>query len=236
MSFVARAIGEHDAHDLPRDAPTAPHALVIALEHAGHRALADELVGLRCLDTVRRAFVGRSLASATDVDAVRLRPLPGEPVARPIREHYPLDLVIELDVVIDPSLDPHALALPRDALAIMLQSIVAGLLVDEGCARDLGTAEPLAVASQRESPHAALMVDPRIDAALEERPLVVSHGDRFGAAWARRVFDPSASVGAIGHALHARLGLTDVRSRILVHLPLGQQAIDEATALSASVG
>ncbi|MBN8615154.1 MAG: hypothetical protein J0L92_31440 [Deltaproteobacteria bacterium] len=232
MTWIARAIGDHDPEGVPLDAPAAPHALYEALSAAGHDALADELVGLRCLDHVRRAFVARALASATDVDAVRLRPLPDE-AARSTREHYPLDFVIELDVVLDRALADHALVLPRDALARLLQPIVAGLLVDEGCARDLGTAEPLALATHDASPHAARMVDPRIDAALEERPLVVSRGQAFGAAWAVRVLDPGAHAGAIGAALHARLGLTDAPSRILVHLPLGQQAIDEAAALAA---
>lgn len=233
MSWLARANGEHDDEGVPLGAPESPHTLVESLRAAGHEALADELVGLRCLDRVRRAFVPRALASATDVDAVRLRPLPEEP-ARSTRGAYPLDWAIALEVRLDPTIEAHALGVPRDALSILLQSVVAGLLVDEGCARDLGTAEPLALATHLEAPHAAAMVDPRIDAALEERPLLVSHGDRFVAAWASRSRQRSGSdVGAIGHALHAELGLTADVSRVVVHLPLGQQAIDEATSLAS---
>ena len=232
MSWVARASGDHDDEGLPLGAPESSHALVESLRAAGHGALADELVGLRCLDHVRRSFVPRALASATDVDAVRLRPLPDEP-ARSTRDAYPLDWAIALDVRLERAIEPRALLVPRDALAILLQSIVAGLLVDEGCARDLGTAEPLALASHAEAPHAGAMVDPRIDAALEERPLLVTHGDRFVSAWVSRSPLGGSDVGAMGHALHAELGLRSDVSRLVVHLPLGQQAIDEATSLAS---
>lgn len=196
-----------------------------ALLAAGHVALADELTSLRSGDEVRQPFVWRALTSATDVDAVRLRPLPPALASAP-HTKTPLDYALALSLRVESTLGPEELVLPRAALAVLLQPLVAGLLVDEGCARDLGTAEPLVLA-----PLATAMVDPRIDAALEERPLLLTCGAQFVAAWARR--GPQA---ALSRALALRLVAepTDTLRRVLVHLPLGQEAIDEACTLAVS--
>jgi hypothetical protein len=226
VAFVARAVGPYDARGLPAEgAPAASDQTQAALVRAGLAALADELVGLRHADVVRRPFVWRALESATDVDAVRLRPLRGEEARAPSPTRAPgepirLDYAIEAEVRLDPTLPPDALVLPRAALATMLVPIVAGLLVDEGRARDLGEAEPLVT-----SPSAAHVVDPRLDAALEERPLVVTLGARVAAAQASR-----GTHAALGLALAARLGAHD-GDRVVVHLPLGASAVDEASTL-----
>lgn len=221
----ARAVGAYDVRGLPDEsAPAVAPSLPEALRARGLAALADELEGLRHADVVRRPFVWRALTSATDVDAVRLRPLRGEDAtitAGPRAHDEPLrvDYAIEVDVAVDEALAPDALALPRDALATLLVPMVAGLLVDEGRARDLGEAEPLVT-----SPGAAALVDPRIDAVLEERPLLVSCGARFVAAHARR------GAPRIARALADALGIFH-GARVVAHLPLGEAAIAEASAL-----
>lgn len=223
--LVARAVGPYDARGLPAEgAPEASDETHAALVRAGLPALADELKGLRHADVVRRPFVWRALESATDVDAVRLRPLRGEEARVPRPERAPgeplrLDYAIEVDVSVDDALATDAIALPRAALATLLVPIVAGMLVDEGRARDLGEAEPLVT-----SPSAAQFVDPRLDAALEERPLLVTCGARFVAARAERG-EPRVGRG-IAQALGTREG-----ARVVVHLPLGAAAIEEVLTL-----
>jgi hypothetical protein len=217
----ARNVGPYDAAGLPLDAPSVPDETPASMRVQGLGALADELEGLRSTDVIRRPFVWRALTSATDVDAVRLRPLPEEGPARAHRAHWPLDFAIELEVVIDPGLRNDGLLVPRDALATLLTPIVAGILVDDGCARDLGTAEPLVLA-----PQAAAMVDARLDHALEDRPLIVSHGARVSSCWTMR----GARVG-VSPALARALAVTE-GDHIVVHLPLGELAIEEAWALS----
>lgn len=222
---LARNVGAYDAAGLPLDAPSVPDETPASMRVQGLLALADELEGLRSTDATRRPFVWRALTSATDVDAVRLRPLPDEGPPRARRAHWPLDFAIELEVVIDASLRHDGLVIPRDALATLLVPIVAGILVDDGCARDLGTAEPLVLA-----PQAAAMVDARLDHALEDRPLVVSHRGRVSSCWALR----GTRVGVappLARALAATEG-----DHVVVHLPLGELAIEEAWALMKRFG
>lgn len=217
----ARNVGPYDDEGLPLDAPSVPDETPTSMRVQGLVALADELEGLRSTDATRRPFVWRALTSATDVDAVRLRPLPDEGPPRARRAHWPLDFAIELEVVIDVSLRHDGLVIPRDALATLLTPIVAGILVDDGCARDLGTAEPLVLA-----PQAAAMVNARLDHALEDRPLVVSHLGRVSSCWALR----GDRVG-VAPPLARALGVAG-GERVVVHLPLGELAIEEAWALS----
>jgi hypothetical protein len=216
----ARNVGAYDASGLPLGAPSVPDETPASMRARGLLALAEELEGLRSTDAVRRPFVWRALASATDVDAVRLRPLPHDGNPRGRLALWPLDFAIELEVAIDPA--THGLVLPRDALATLLAPIVAGILVDDGCARDLGTAEPLVLA-----PHAAAMVDARLDHALEDRPLVVSRGERIVSCRASRGTDVSLAP-ALAHALGVGDG-----ARVVAHLPLGEEALEEAWALCA---
>lgn len=221
-----RAMGHYGADGLPAvGAPAVPRQTVEALRARGLEALRAEFVGLRSADPARRASVWRALASGTDVDTVRLRPLPRElGEVLPSRElgdgEVRLDYAIEAVVAIDSTLAPGALVLPRAALAALLVPIVAGLLVDEGKARDLGEAEPLVVA-----PSAAAFVDPLIDAALEERPLVLTRGEQVCAAYASR-----GAQSALDPGLAASLGARE-GDRVVLHLPLGVEAIDEAAAL-----
>ncbi|MBX7196526.1 MAG: hypothetical protein K1X94_31020 [Sandaracinaceae bacterium] len=218
---LARSVGPYDDAGLPREAPSVPADTPTAMRALGLLALADELEGLRSTDAVRRPFVWRALSSATDVDAVRLRPLPEDAPARPSLDRWPLDFAAELEVTIDPRLRHDGLAIPRDALATILAPILAGLLVDDGCARDLGTAEPLVLA-----PHARAMVDPRIDYALDDRPLVVSHGAAIAACWPLRGVE-AALAPSLAEVLGARAG-----DHVVVHLPLGELAIEEAWTLA----
>ncbi len=222
----ARAMGPYDAHGVPAEgAPAVPRETLEVLRARGLEALRAELLGLRSRDVVRRASVWRALAAGTDVDTVRLRPLPKElgeePSPRELGdEEVRLDYAIDAAVAISPALASGALVVPRAALAALLVPIVAGLLVDEGKARDLGEAEPLVLA-----PSAAAFVDPLIDAALEERPLVLTRNDRVMAAYASR-----GERTSLGPALAAALGARD-GDRVVLHLPLGVEAIDEAAAL-----
>jgi hypothetical protein len=230
MSVRARAAGAYDPRGLPDErAPAVDPSLPQALRARGLAALADELEGLRHADVVRRPFVWRALTSATDVDAVRLRPLRGDEatiaaVPRAHDEPMRVDYAIEAEVTIDASLAPDAAALPRDALARLLAPIVAGLLVDEGRARDLGEGEPLVT-----SPGAATLVDPRIDAALDGRPLLLTCGTRFVSARVQR------GAPRVGRRIADALGLAG-GERVVAHLPLGEAAIDEAGVLLEALG
>lgn len=218
--WIARSIRAFTSEGGPPELPDARHeaAAIDALRRAGLLALASEFDTLRSRDAARRPSVFRALAAGTDVDVVRLHP--GASELEAASGGQLLDYAGAIELARDEVLAPDAIALPPELLAVLLQPIVAGLLVDEGCARDLGTAEPIVLARS-----AAALVDPRIDAALELRPLVLTHAGRLVAAHAER----GAHAG-IGAALADALGLT-TRATVGVHLPLGERAIEEAARL-----
>ncbi len=193
--------------------------LVAALEARGLVLLASEMAGIRSRDALRRASVWRALAAGTDVDVVRERPSDAAP---PTASGEPilLDYAGASELRVDEALEPWGLELPAELLAVLFQPIVAGLLVDEGCARDLGTAEPLVLARE-----ASILVTPRLDDASRSRALLVTRGERSAAAHARR-----GARARAGRALARALAL-EPSDRVVVHLPLGEGAIEEARSL-----
>jgi len=213
--------------------PSVPEATRGALVSLGLTALADELATLRAEGSPRQPFVWRSLASATDVDVVRLRPPREE---GPSRQTWRLAYAVALGARVDTALPRRVVSVPRELLARLLQPIVAGLLVDEGRARDLGEAEPLVLA-----PSAATLVDPRIDAVLEERPLLATRGALV--CGERAVRGPAGVAtgvaGLLGPGAGAEPG-SAASSReqrveeIVLHLPLGEEAIEECRSLLAA--
>ncbi len=213
--------------------PSVPEATRAALVSQGLIALADELATLRAEGSPRQPFVWRSLASATDVDVVRLRPPREEGRSR---QAWCLAYAVALGARVDTALPQGFVSVPRELLGRLLQPIVAGLLVDEGRARDLGEAEPVVLA-----PSAATLVDPRIDAVLEERPLLATRGALV--CGVRAVRGPAGLAPGVATLLGLDAGAGPESAgpsrerpveEIVLHLPLGEEAIEECRALLAA--
>lgn len=111
------------------------------------------------------------------------------------------------------------LEVPREVLAVLLQPMLVGLLQDELRASTEEEAELITRTAA-----AAHIVDPLIDAILEARPLLLSCGTRWTSVFARR-----GAHAVISSDLAQRLGL-DEGASLVGHLPLGDEAVEEARA------
>lgn len=111
------------------------------------------------------------------------------------------------------------LEVPREVLAVLLQPMLVGLLQDELRASTEAEAELIA-----RTPAAAHIVDPLIDTILEARPLLLSCGPRWTCVFAKRGVNSMVSP-ELAEALHLHHGAS-----LVGHLPLGDEAIEEARA------
>lgn len=135
----------------------------------------------------------------------------------------PLDFAIEGPVSVEEDLAVGIAVVPRSALVALLEPALAGLLVDEAHARTVEEGARIATASA-----AAHLVDPLVDALLALRPLIVTRGHHIASVVAVR--GPESDRISVDSETAHRLGL-EGSSDVVLHLPLGHAAIDEATEL-----
>lgn len=133
--------------------------------------------------------------------------------------HRPLDFAFEGAFQVGGEVP---LEVPREVLAVLLQPMLVGLLQDELRASTEEEAELIT-----RTPAAAHLVDPLIDAILEARPLLLSCGPRWTCVFAKRGVHSMVSP-ELAETLQLHEGAS-----LVGHLPLGDEAIEEARAWAA---
>lgn len=134
--------------------------------------------------------------------------------------HRPLDFAFEGAFQVG---GEAPLEVSREVLAVLLQPMLVGLLLDELRA---STEEEAALIAR--TPAAAHIVDPLIDTILEARPLLLSCGPRWTCVFAKRGVDSMVSL-ELAQLLQLKEGAS-----LVGHLPLGDEAVEAARAWAAT--
>jgi len=203
VGLIAR--GEVD----PRARPTLPGAHGMSDPMLFGVTLAERLTWCAYVEREGVRALLRPIATRSDDIAGQLHPLL-------LPTHRTLDFAFEGAFRVGGDIP---LEVPRDVLAVLLQPLLVGLLQDELRASSEEEAELIAG-----TPTAAHIIDPLIDAILEARPLLLSCGPRWTCTLAKR-----GVRSMVSSDLAQTLGLHE-GGQLVGHLPLGDEAIEEARA------
>ena len=193
----------------PDARPTMPGARGLSDPMLFGVTLAERLTWCASLD----GKLVRPIATRSDDTLGQLHPLL-------LPTHRPLDFAFEGAFQVGDQ--PARVEVPREVLAVLLQPMLVGLLQDELRASTEEEAELIT-----RTPGAAHVVDPLIDAILEARPLLLSCGPRWTCAFAKRGVHSMVS-SELAEMLQLHEGAS-----LVGHLPLGDEAIEEAHAWAA---